>query len=68
MEEILCNYNKARKIFQRWMEWKPNEKAWMAFLSFEQRMKEPEKAKEVMYGYMRAFPKLESYLKVAKYE
>jgi len=38
MEEILKNYSKSRDIFKRWMEWKPNEKAWMAYLSFEERM------------------------------
>ena len=36
---------KARNVFQRWMEWGPGEKAWMAFLRFEERMGEPQKAK-----------------------
>lgn len=42
MEEIIGNYNKARAIFAKWMTWKPEEKAWMSFYKFEQRMKEPE--------------------------
>jgi crooked neck len=50
------------------MEWGPAEKAWMAFLRFEERMGEPQRAKEVLYQYLEAHPVLESYLKVAKFE
>ena len=42
MEEVLGNYQAAREIFNRWMTWKPEEKAWMAFLKFEERMGERE--------------------------
>jgi crooked neck len=49
MEEMLGNYQKCREVFQRWMTWRPNEKAWMAFLKFEERMGETEKMREVMY-------------------
>jgi crooked neck len=40
MEELLGNYIQARKIFQRWMNWRPEEKAWLAFVAFEQRVGE----------------------------
>jgi crooked neck len=49
------------------MEWGPGEKAWMSFLRFEERMGEPQRAKEVLYRYLEAHPSLESYLKVAKF-
>lgn len=68
MEEILGNYTKARAIFKRWMEWNPPEKAWHAFLRFEQRMKEPENCKEVMYAMMENHPRLKTYIDVAKFE
>lgn len=42
MEEVLANYQAAREIFARWMTWKPEEKAWMAYLKFEERMGEKE--------------------------
>lgn len=35
MEELIGNYKGAREVFERWMEWIPNEKAWLAYLSFE---------------------------------
>ena len=38
MEEVLGKYQSARDIFSRWMTWRPEEKAWMAFLKFEERM------------------------------
>ena len=31
MEELIGFYPKARQIFERWMEWKPPEKAWLAY-------------------------------------
>lgn len=42
MEEVLGNYAAARQIFDRWMTWRPDEKAWMAFVKFEERMGEKE--------------------------
>lgn len=39
MEEIIGNYKGARDVFERWMEWKPSEKAWLAFANFERRMR-----------------------------
>merc|ERR1712137_14168 len=35
MEEILENYDLVRQIYERWMEWKPKEHAWFAYISFE---------------------------------
>lgn len=68
MEELIGEYAKARDIFTRWMEWVPGEKAWMAFIKFEERMGEPERAKDILYKYLEAFPSLNTYLKVAKAE
>jgi crooked neck len=49
MEEILQNYVQARTVFQRWMEWLPDEKAWMAYVAFEERMGEFDNARLVLY-------------------
>jgi crooked neck len=68
MEEMLGNYVQARRIFDKWMTWKPGEKAWMAYVKFEERMNEPEKCRAIMYKYLDAFPKLDVYLKVARFE
>ncbi len=40
MEEMLGNYKKTRDIFETWMSWKPEEKSWMAYIKFEDRMKD----------------------------
>lgn len=48
MEEVLGNYVRAREIFEVWMHWRPQEKAWMSYVRFEERMNEPEKASAVM--------------------
>lgn len=49
MEELLGNYKKAREIFERWMAWKPEEKAWLAYIKFEERMGEFQNCREIMY-------------------
>ena len=49
MEELIGNYVQARKIFQRWMEWRPEEKSWLSYVAFEQRMGEIENSRQVMY-------------------
>ena len=50
------------------MTWKPEEKAWLAFLKFEERMGEPLRQREVLHQYMDAYPRLKTYLKVARFE
>ncbi|CAN0532092.1 unnamed protein product [Ectocarpus sp. 12 AP-2014] len=45
MEEMLGNPAKARAIFERWMEWEPEDNAWSAYVKFEMRQEEPAKAR-----------------------
>lgn len=52
MEELIGEYAKARDVFTRWMDWVPGEKAWMSFIKFEERMGEPQRAKNVLYKYL----------------
>ena len=42
MEEIIGDYSAAREIFERWMSWKPEEKAWLAYAKFEERQGQKE--------------------------
>ena len=37
MEEQLQNYIGVRRIYERWMEWEPEENAWKAYIAFERR-------------------------------
>lgn len=52
MEELIGDYLKAREVFERWMEWCPGEKAWLAYIKFEERMAEPQNAKKILYRYL----------------
>ena len=38
MEEILENYEKVREVYDSWMTWVPGEKAFEAYLKFEERL------------------------------
>lgn len=44
-QEMLGNPAKARAIFERWMEWEPEDNAWSAYVKFEMRQEEPAKAR-----------------------
>ncbi len=68
MEELLGNYSQARAIFERWMNWRPEERGWLCYLKFEERMGEKQKHREIMYRFLQEFPRQATYIKVAKYE
>lgn len=44
-QEMLGNPAKARAIFERWMEWEPEDNAWSAYVKFEMRQEEPANAR-----------------------
>jgi len=68
MEELLGNYSQARAIFERWLSWKPQERAWLCYMKYEERMQEPQRHRELMYRFLAEFPREKTYIKVAKYE
>jgi len=40
----------------------------LAYIKFEERMSESQHCRDIMYRYLEAFPRLSTYLKVAKFE
>merc|ERR1719502_2022869 len=68
MEELLSNYAGARTVFERWMEWEPEDTAWMQYANFEQRVKEVEKARRVMERYVNCRPSQLSFTRLSKFE
>lgn len=44
-QEMLGNSAKARAIFERWMEWEPEDNAWGAYVKFEMRQEQPAHAR-----------------------
>ncbi|KAJ1672435.1 Crooked neck-like protein 1, partial [Spiromyces aspiralis] len=47
LEELLGNVEGARQIFERWMKWEPDETAWNAYIKFEKRYNEIERAEAI---------------------
>jgi len=68
MEELLANYAGARTVFERWMEWEPEDTAWMQYANFEQRVKEIEKARRVMERYVNCRPTQLAFTRLSKFE
>lgn len=68
MEEILGEIENARRIFQAWMTWKPEENAWNAFLKFEERHGDPENVRKVLESFIDAHPLPRTYIKAANFE
>jgi len=68
MEELLGNYAGARGIYERWMEWEPDDNAWLQYVKFEERCKEVEKGRRVMERYVNVRPTQHGFLKLTKFE
>jgi crooked neck len=68
MEELLGNYAGARTVFQRWMEWEPDDNAWLQYSRFEERCKEIEKARKVMEEYVNCRPTQLAFVRLSKFE
>lgn len=45
--QMLGNVGAARQIFERWMEWEPDDNGWNAYIKFEMRQQEPQRARQV---------------------
>lgn len=52
MEEMLGNPAGCRQVFERWMEWEPEEQAWHSYINFELRYKEVDKARTIYERYI----------------
>lgn len=47
MEEMLHNIAGARQVFERWMSWEPDHHGWAAYIKFELRYNETERARSI---------------------
>ncbi|KAL7061883.1 hypothetical protein AAHC03_0595 [Spirometra sp. Aus1] len=68
MEEMLGNIAGARQVFERWMEWEPEEQAWHAYINFELRYKELQRARLVYERFVLVNPESKNWVKYAKFE
>jgi crooked neck len=68
MEEMLGNVVNARQIFERWMEWHPEETAWYSYIKFEMRYTEVENARNLYERFVRCHGEVKHWCKFAKFE
>ena len=64
MEELLGNIAGARQVFERWMEWEPEEQAWHAYINFELRYKELQRARLIYERFEYQYVLAELFLTV----
>ena len=68
MEELLGNIAGCRLLFERWMNWEPNEQAWLTYIKFEQRQNNIDRTRGLYERYIAAIPNQVTYLRYAKWE
>uniref|UniRef100_A0A671SHY4 Crooked neck-like protein 1 n=1 Tax=Sinocyclocheilus anshuiensis TaxID=1608454 RepID=A0A671SHY4_9TELE len=64
MEEMLGNIAGCRQVFERWMEWEPEEQAWHSYINFELRYKEVDKSRTLVMVH----PEVKNWIKYAHFE
>uniref|UniRef100_A0A8C5MY13 Crooked neck pre-mRNA splicing factor 1 n=1 Tax=Leptobrachium leishanense TaxID=445787 RepID=A0A8C5MY13_9ANUR len=68
MEEMLGNQAGTRQVFERWMEWQPEEQAWHSFINFELRYKEVDRARAIYERFVIVHPDVKNWIKYARFE
>ncbi|XP_002125953.2 crooked neck-like protein 1 [Ciona intestinalis] len=68
MEEMLGNVAGCRQVFERWMEWEPDEQAWQSYINFELRYKEIERARQIYERFVYIHPDVKNWIKYGKFE
>jgi crooked neck len=68
MEEMLENVPGARQVFERWMEWQPEEQAWQTYINFELRYKELDRARNIYERFVMIHPEVKNWIKYARFE
>jgi crooked neck len=68
MEETLGNIEGARSVFERWMQWEPEEAAWSAYIKMEKRHGEFEKARAIFERFTTVHPEPKNWIKWARFE
>ncbi|KAK2197019.1 bifunctional Tetratricopeptide-like helical domain superfamily/Pre-mRNA-splicing factor Syf1-like/HAT (Half-A-TPR) repeat [Babesia duncani] len=67
-EQLLGNYAGARAVYERWMQWNPEDKGWMLYAKFEQQCGELERAAAIFERYLEKRPSTKAFLKFAKFQ
>jgi len=68
MEEMLNNIPGARAVFERWMEWEPDEQPWLTYIKFELRYKELDRARLIYEKFVYVHPQPGNWVRFARFE
>jgi len=68
MEETLNNIPAVRQLFERWMQWEPDEVAWQAYIKMEKRYGEINRARAIFERFVQVHPAAANWLKWARFE
>ncbi|XP_065345584.1 crooked neck-like protein 1 [Cloeon dipterum] len=68
MEEMVGNIAGCRQVFERWMEWEPDEQAWQTYINFELRYKEIDRARAIYERFVMVHPEVKHWIKFARFE
>jgi crooked neck len=56
----------ARLVFERWVEWEPDEQAWQTYINFELRYKEIDRARSIYERFVFVHPDVKHWIKYAR--
>lgn len=68
MEEMVGNIAGCRQVFERWMEWEPEEQAWNSYINFELRYRELERVRAIYERYVYVHPDIKKWIKYSRFE
>eukprot|EP00088_Acartia_fossae_P033825 TRINITY_DN3467_c0_g1_i2.p1 TRINITY_DN3467_c0_g1~~TRINITY_DN3467_c0_g1_i2.p1 ORF type:complete len:741 (-),score=272.70 TRINITY_DN3467_c0_g1_i2:247-2445(-) len=68
MEEMLNNIPGCRAVFERWMEWEPDEQPWLTYIKFELRYKELDRARRIYEKFVFVHPDNKNWIRFARFE
>ncbi|KAK6935487.1 HAT (Half-A-TPR) repeat [Dillenia turbinata] len=68
MEEMLGNVAGARQIFERWMNWNPDQQGWLSYIKFELRYNEIERARAIFERFVECHNRSRAWIRYAKFE
>lgn len=68
MEETLGNISGTRQVFERWMQWEPDEHAWIAYINMEKRYAEYANCRAIFERFTLVHPEPKTWLQWSKFE
>lgn len=68
LEELLQNVPGARQVFERWLRWEPDDKAYQAYIKMEERYSEFDRASAIYERWVAVRPDPRVWVKWAKFE